>query len=573
MTVYYVDNATGADTNAGTSWAAPFASLTRANAVAGDGDTIIVRNGSGPYYEKLPIARSGQTWQADDGHQPIIDGRYHPGLYDKTAADGGRINITNNPAGTFVVAAAGENITPALVTMTGVENSFRGFVVRNSAGRGVTIVGGRNVVGQCRIDFAWGQALMVISAAGGAVAEEVLVEDCEITRGGVNYYALADRRRFNTNPAKKLMGTPTGVAMKSVRRGIFRRLLVHHMQAESVALGTDADDCVVEFCHIYGSGHMALYANEAVRPVFRWNVVWSVPNEAREFMREDGINVPECVNINEETPRTGGYGSGQVVENCVFVGGKFTGVLPTKDTPLGGACIRNNTFVGVAGVTKAVINSNDLDLGNALSGTRQGTRNVFEGNIIYAPAGVPAVIGTGRKAFLARNNLIYQEGDAPIAAWLRDAPGTVLADPLLVNPLAAIRDEGGFFDLPVDGPNTFDVDNYKLTAGSPAIGAGPTDYPFNGQAAPEGPQLDLWGTPRGDAPDIGAHQFVAVVEPPPPPPPDPEPESPAPDWDRMLNEAAGVGAALADVGAALDAAALKLTDLLLTIDEYKQQAA
>jgi len=70
---WYVDTATGNNTNAGTGWDAPVAQMVRAQALAANGDTIMVK--SGTYVE--PTTAGGSTgniffskaiaWIADDG--------------------------------------------------------------------------------------------------------------------------------------------------------------------------------------------------------------------------------------------------------------------------------------------------------------------------------------------------------------------------------------------------------------------------------------------------------------------------------------------------------------------------
>ena len=81
-----------------------------------------------------------------------------------------------------------------------------------------------------------------------------------------------------------------------------------------------------------------------------------------------------------------------------------------------------------------VLNINDLNPETAYQGAKQTVDNVFENNVIYAPGNCKALVGTSSKGFKARNNIIYQQGTAAIAGWLRNGPGTILGDPGLVAP-------------------------------------------------------------------------------------------------------------------------------------------
>ena len=101
MAIYHVSQATGNDSNAGTSWAAAWKKITKAQQVARAGDTIWVRDGI--YEQKLDINYNGQRWLADPGHTPILDGKYHDGLSD--------FSLIDKPAGTYVVQKNASSIS------------------------------------------------------------------------------------------------------------------------------------------------------------------------------------------------------------------------------------------------------------------------------------------------------------------------------------------------------------------------------------------------------------------------------------------------------------------------------
>src|ERR1700733_5260627 len=81
MTIYYVSSGIGNDNNAGTSAAAPLASLQAAANIVKPGDTVQVMNGTytAPAYgAALDITTSGTaiapiTFEAAPGQKPVID--------------------------------------------------------------------------------------------------------------------------------------------------------------------------------------------------------------------------------------------------------------------------------------------------------------------------------------------------------------------------------------------------------------------------------------------------------------------------------------------------------------------
>ena len=141
MTTYYVHKGVGSDSNTGLSWAAAWSSLGKAQAVAGTNATIYVRAGATPYYEQLRINKAGQSYVADTGHLPIIDGKYHDGINDK--------NLSNKPAGTYVIQKMSKNDYPSLVSLSADDTLLDGFKVCNSAGRGILATKSRCIIRNC----------------------------------------------------------------------------------------------------------------------------------------------------------------------------------------------------------------------------------------------------------------------------------------------------------------------------------------------------------------------------------------------------------------------------------------
>ena len=73
MATRYVNNSTGSNANAGTSSGAPWKTLAYAYTNSAAGDTIYLQ--SSTWYEALDLKKANQTWAAQSGHTPILDGR------------------------------------------------------------------------------------------------------------------------------------------------------------------------------------------------------------------------------------------------------------------------------------------------------------------------------------------------------------------------------------------------------------------------------------------------------------------------------------------------------------------
>ena len=500
MATYYVHKGVGSDSNNGTSWATAFASLGKAYTVSGNNDTVYVRAGATPYYERLSLQRSGQTWRADSGHTPIIDGKYHPGLSD--------FLLWNKPAGTYVVQAdgsGGAGVEPPIVTVGGSYNELDGFVVRNVAGNGILCGGQFNQVRNCKVDFTYGANIYINGDTDTCRGH--LVEDCESSRGGIKRFCQADWDHWGGNANSA--GVTVINLMKNCSESTFRRLKCHHNHGENLVVGKGSRDCIIEYCEVWTSHHMNIYVNNSRNPIIRYNLSWSVPNP--EFTR-NGTH-PEPIVIGDELHGSkqlgGNWSQNQRIYGNVFVGG--TRLLQMRDgnsydTKTKNCYIGYNTFVALAGVTNTAMDVTAID--------GESHQNfLMENNVIYVPQGVTRFASNNGtvSGIKCRNNVIYAPAGMQLPAWI-DGPGNIIADPKLVNPTFALQDYAGHLDRPIDAGNNMDVTRYKLTSTSPAINAAVTSYPYNGNSGVlEARQKDYFGAAKGTSPDEGAHEFGGTV--------------------------------------------------------------
>lgn len=126
MTNYYVSATTGSDSNAGTSVALAYLTLTKAASVVAAGDSVIVAPGS--YHELLTIATSGTvgnviSWIAD----------YYAAIF--TAVGRGVVRLTGAATNEQSITRAN-----ALTATTKNYNNFSGFMFDNASGVLINLV-------------------------------------------------------------------------------------------------------------------------------------------------------------------------------------------------------------------------------------------------------------------------------------------------------------------------------------------------------------------------------------------------------------------------------------------------
>lgn len=125
--IYYL-SPNGSDTNAGTN-TSPWKTMTKADASASPGDTIILKDGIYPAYSR--IEKSGLTWKAENRHKAIIDGGFAPGMLN---------NSWDNIVNVWNSRCSSQGRFAALLSLRNTNNvTIDGLFLRNSCGRGLGI--------------------------------------------------------------------------------------------------------------------------------------------------------------------------------------------------------------------------------------------------------------------------------------------------------------------------------------------------------------------------------------------------------------------------------------------------
>ncbi len=472
MATYFVDGQNGQDSASGSS-TQPWKSIGKAANSVSPGDEVRVRTAT--YHEEVTLRVANTTWKADTGHKPVIDGRYHEGLFS-----GGR--LPHPEPGIGYMPQTGLS---AMVVLREDGIVFDGFTVQNVAGTAIGVGKSRCVVRNCRIDFAYGTAIRV--NPGGNYIDGVIVENNICSRISVRYY---DPDRTDGN-SESVSGV---IKMGRTRDGIIRNNVCAYGHGEGVNIGKASYRTVVEGNVIHTCNHVHIYVNRSVDSIIRNNLVYHLYTD--DFVGQDG-RPPAGIAIGDEHARglpwphsTGG----QIYNNVVVGLGTLFHVRNNDqnyDTQANKLYVGHNTFVGGEKTT----------VGIQINANRQGRPHVnslFENNIIVL-AGTVSRAGDVQ-GFTFRNNLWSAQPEAALRG-----SGDRIGNPNLANPDAPMVD-----DFP-DPNSNVDPRNYRLTERSTlAIGMASDGSRVNDLQPPE-IRKDFFGAERDAQPDIGAHEFNGVV--------------------------------------------------------------
>ena len=473
MATYYVDGNSGNDSADGSS-NRPWKTLDKAVGQVSPGDEVRVR--TAVYHETLRIKTNNTTWRADTGQKPVIDGRYHDGLFDNQG------NLPHpDGTGNFLPQSS----TGSIVTISAAGCTLDGFTVQNVAGGAVAVSASNCTVRNCRVDFTYDSAIKSNTASG--FIENVVFENNICTRISVRYY---DPLR-----AGNVEGVSGVMKMGRTRDSVIRNNVCAYGHGEGMNIGKDSYRILVEGNVVHTCSHVHLYINRSKDVTMRNNLVYHLYTP--DLIGEDG-RAPAGIAIGDEDAFQGQWihsSGGQIYNNIVVGLGTLLSVRNSKDnynTQLDGCYIGYNTFVGREKTRVA------LGLVGNMAG-RPHRHTIIENNLIYC---APLVnIANGDLSGIAfRNNLWSAQPEAALRG-----DGDRIGDPNLVNVAAALRDS---FPNP---DSDIDLNNYRLTERSAlAIGRASNGSRLNNLQPPE-IRKDFFGSNRDGQPDIGAHEYDGVA--------------------------------------------------------------
>lgn len=474
MATYYVDGNSGNDSNSGSS-DSPWKRLEKALSKVQPGDEVRVRTAT--YNEELALTVRNTTWKADTGHKPVLDGRYHEGLFrpDRTLP-------TPVPGSGYLPDGLGN-----MVTLREEGIVVDGFTIQNCSGTGIGITSSNTIIRNCRVDFTYDSSIKVNPST--SYIDNVIIENNVCTRSSMRYF----------DPGRNPTGGPQSVngVMKigRTRDGIIRNNIFAYGHGEGINVDKGSYRILVEGNVVHTCNHVHIYINRSIDPIIRNNLVYH-------------LHTPDFLGPNKRPPAGIIYGDeyakgrpwesssgGQIYNNIVIGLGRLFMVRNNEnnyDTQLKDAYIGFNTFIG------GPLTEVGIQIAGNLKG-RPHNNSIFENNIITNVSVISQVSGD-LKGILFRNNLWDEQPHAALRG-----PGDRIGDPNLVNPNAKIK------DLFPDPGNNIDPRNYQLTSRSSlAIGMASDGSQAN-SIKPPAITKDFFGANRDSKPDIGAHEYAGVV--------------------------------------------------------------
>lgn len=468
MATYFVDGKSGNDSNNGSS-GSPWKTLGKANGQLKPGDEVRVR--SATYHESFAIRTPNTTWKADNGHTPIIDGRWHEGLMS-----GGRMP---SPGPGHM---PGSNLA-SMISLSANGLTFEGFTLQNIAGTAITVGASNNItIRNNRIDFVYSNGIR--TNAGSSWAEKVVVEGNTVSRTVAIW--ITDGRGGG------------GIVIGHGRDCIVRNNLVGPSYGEGIDVHRGSVRTIVEgnIIHTCFSAH--LYIQRATDSTLRNNIVYHT-GRRDGFMSSRGASAGIIIG-DESWAAHYAHSARDTIYNNLVVG---TGILfnvPNNehnyDTQLDKTYIGYNTFIG-GPLTQIGVHIRANTKG------RTHKNSIFENNIICnMPNGSRIATAEGNLAGVAfRNNL--WDTQPPAAAR---GPGDRIGNPNLVNASAKVT-----FATPAHFAEV-EPRNYQLTSNSTlAIGMASNGQETNG-LKPPAIQKDFFGAVRDNSPDIGYHEYAGVTQ-------------------------------------------------------------
>lgn len=473
MATYYVDGNSGNDSNDGSS-NQPWKKFSKARSTVKPGDEVRIR--TAVYHEELNLSVPNTTWRADNGHKPVLDGKYHEGLFSS-----GKLPYPG-PGSGYLPEGQGNMI---LIRADGI--TVDGLTVQNCAGTGIGCTSSNATIRNCRVDFTYDSSIKVNPTP--LYIDNVVVENNVCSRSSMRYF---DPLRNNNGGPQSVNGV---CKIGRTRDGIIRNNIFAYGHGEGINIDKGSSRILVEGNIVHTCNHVHIYVNHSIDPIIRNNLVFHLYE--KDHLGSDG-RPPAGIIFGDE--HAGGApwapsAGGQVYNNIVVGLGRLFMVRNNAnnyDTALDGTYIGYNTFIGGS------MSETGVHISANLRG-RNHKNSIFENNIIV---NVPQMgVANGNISGIAFRNNLW--GEQPHQAMR--GPGDRIGDPKLMNPKAKI-------DFTFPDPNAnIEPRNYQLTTNSSlAIGMASDGSQLNGLRPPS-IQKDFFGANRDGKPDIGAHEFAGVV--------------------------------------------------------------
>lgn len=510
MATYYVAGS-GSDVGGNGSSGNPWRSLGKAYAQSVAGDTILVRNGT--YNETLTLGKANQTWRADTGHTPVMDGRWHIGLMSGSGPITKSNTMPRIDSGNYL---PGVGYTTPMIKLAAAGTTFQGFVVQNVGGSGCVLDANNTTVRGCVFYFCYGSGIF---SNPSTKLSGLLIEN--------NIVRLASAMTFDPTRKEgysvKCSGQCVIGSIKvgdNVGNSIIRGNDVAWGFGEGINIGkkNDADlasaPIIVGDNVVHDINHTYLYINASRGVILRNNTCYCT-NIALNLWDGDA---PVGIRILDEVDE--GYVSNLQIYNNLVVNLGYAFDWGDRKTKTTNTYVGHNTFVGGPQAPLKLTSSGAMMAGVYLAAALDGTnqKGIFENNIIdysmvpNAPLNMSNA--AGGDGITVRNN---NWSSLPVARG-RGA-GDVNGNPQLVDADAPLSTTGypgrtNTTWASVTAADNFDPDNYRPKSNSPGRGKASNGSAASGVTPPAALDEDYFGATRDASPaarDIGAIEFGGVV--------------------------------------------------------------
>ena len=531
--VYYVDGASGRDSNSGTSEATAFKTISRAVDLGGPGVTVRIK--AGHYREQVNVTKSGTPTQrfvigAFGNGEVVIDGSPEVAWAPLSAtvwqapvpsigvvavvADGKPLRMELSAAAvtpgswarqdaTMYVSLPDGGAPAAHDTLVIGDYDVReettvylnpasyttlyGLTMRG-ASKNVLNVWGTNVrVEKCRILFAGKNGISIFDYS------TIASSDTEIVKDEIAWNMMKNWPRGRAPWAVAGGGWGMGAVSNGTARTLYQGNVVHDNGGEGLGAYGGEGGTIYRDNVVGDNWSVDIYVDNQPNVTVENNYLYSHEPDATAdsynaqvpAAPEQGYRIlkrlrPECVMTADEA---GSSSDGQshltdvMIRNNVMVGCR-DGYIHSPDAP--GSGMKNVTLIGNTIVAPRTVVASDLPTDGPLHGIglREGANRgtVIRDNIVYGFGAPGTALLTSIPAGVTLDHNLWFGGEGAPAS-----PGDVDANPAFVDP------------ADIEDPLT-----KRLQPGSPAIGKG---------AAMATLSADYQFCPRDPTPDLGAFEF------------------------------------------------------------------
>lgn len=365
---FYVDTATGNNSNLGTSETTALKTIQTAITKSAPNDIISIK--SGVYKESIKISKDKITLQAFNPlNKPILDG--NAGAY--------------LPLGNW----------NAMVTITGNYNNIKNIEIRNSnitgiysGGYGVEVTGHHNILSALKVHHIWEQGI-VLEGDYNTIEDSEIYKSAFHNSSGTPTGSWANGISATRNTSSAAL-TPGITSYTTIRRNT-----VYNNYGEGIDC-FEAAYCTIEDNTIYDNWTIDLYVSDATNSIIKNNLVYNSSAPAITYRNNSKPSLLLLADEVASKPRS----KNNTIINNMFYNGTISlfGWTGVTGSGLNNVLLANNTIVdGRLSIgTSNNINSriiNNIILGNAslVSNIPNNTGITFSNNNWLTNPPTPAV--------------------------------------------------------------------------------------------------------------------------------------------------------------------------------------